>query len=89
MWASSLWRLHLRADRLNLWVPVPLYVVRDLLLSMEDLGAVILPRLGMPNYPAVLRDLVEALLSASGEETLIDVHAGDVRIALGPLEGGV
>lgn len=81
MWnESGLWSLRIRAGDFRLWLPMPLYVLDDLLRAWEDLCGIILPRFDQPNWAAVLRALVEALTDLPGDMPLLDVEAGDVHV---------
>lgn len=69
-------------------IPVPVYVLTDLLESMEDLCEVILPRLHLPNYAAVLRAFITALLEMPMDGPLFAVRTAEVEIDCGRFGGG-
>ncbi len=67
MWnRGGLWlgRIRLKEGGRCLCMPVPVYVLGDLLESAEDICALILPCLGLPNWAALLREMLCALCSA-------------------------
>ncbi len=85
MWNNGgVWRLHIRVDKLHIILPVPLYVLTDLLDSMEDICELILPRFGHPNYAVLLRDLI-AELNAGQDAPLVDITTGDARVLITPI----
>lgn len=78
MWnEGGLWRLRIRTRKVNLLLPLPLYVLDDLLESLEDLGQVILPRLGMPNYVLALREAIMALADIPPDCPLVAIQTGE------------
>lgn len=78
----QIWKLYIRAGQMNLWLPLPLFVLTDLLVSLEDLCEVVLPRFGLPNYAAALRDFVQSLVELPWDTPLVDVKAKDAHIEL-------
>lgn len=82
MWSEAgLWSLRIWAGGVRLWLPLPMYVMDDLLRAWEDLCEIILPRFGQPNWAAALRTLVESLIDLPDGMPLLDVKAGEVHIS--------
>lgn len=83
MWSNwQLWTLRLRVSNINLWLPVPVFVLTELLASWSDLCEVILPRLGYPNYAGMLYALVMTLTDFPPGESMLDISTGDVHLRL-------
>lgn len=78
---GGIWRISVWGERVNLSLPMPMYVFADIIDSMADLCAVVLPWFGLPNYAVLLGELFEALGAASGEP-LLTVDARGVRVRL-------
>lgn len=84
----GLWQIFLRTKGLRLYLPAPTYVLMDLLVSIEDLCEVILPRIGKPNYARLLREVFGALLDVPANLPLIDIRTDDVDIILKRVQWG-
>lgn len=81
MFSKSIWRLSLHTESITLWLPLPLFVLTDLLRAAEDLCEVILPRLGLPNYAAQLREVLQAIAAALGDEPLVEIQTRQAHIS--------
>lgn len=75
-----MWWLKLRIHHFALSVPLPVYVLRGLLVSLADLCEVILPRFGQPNYAAALYELFVSLADMPKGQPLVAVRTEDVCI---------
>lgn len=83
MWnKGGLWIVRIRHEKIRLAVPLPLYVLADALESAADLCALILPRVGLPNYPAELLQLVRGLGESNAGEPLADIESDGVRVTV-------
>lgn len=80
--------LRIRAGRVNLWLPLPAYVLTDLVQSLEDLCEVILPRFGLPNYARSLHDLLRALIDMPENTPLIEVYSDEADVVIKRIERG-
>ena len=68
MWSrGGLWLVRVRAGKVRLCLPFPLYVLVGVCDAAEDLCALLLPRLGLPNYARLGRELLCALDGAGVE----------------------
>lgn len=83
---SGVWVVRIRADHFHLTIPLPLYVLTDLLESMEDLCEVILPRFGLPNYAALLRQALKAIGEVPLGGPLVDVQTEDADVTIRRIE---
>lgn len=75
-----MWWIKIRAKGFRFAVPLPAYVLSDLLLSLADLGEVILPRLGKPNYLAAAYALFQSLKHMPTDMPLVAIDTEDVYI---------
>lgn len=80
--SGGLWLVRIGAPGFRIRLPLPLYVLTDLLRSWEGLCALILPRLGLPNYAALLGELVAGLSALKPGEALADIQAEGVTVSL-------
>jgi len=82
MW-NSVWRLRLRFGGFRFTLPVPLFLLEELLVAAADLCA-LTPR-GLPfrEVPDVLRGVIDAM-SDTGGLPLLDVEVEEFRIVFGP-----
>lgn len=83
---SNIWVVHIRTGHINLWIPFPMFVLRDLLLSLDDLCEVILPRFGLPNYAAIIGELLYALTDMPPGMPLVDVQTEEADVLIRPME---
>lgn len=89
MWSNgALWSVRVKAGGIRLILPLPVYVLADLLQAWEDLCEVILPRFGLPNYAALLRELMGELTDVPPGLPLLDVRAKDTAVAVRRVEWG-
>ena len=77
---GGLWMVKIHVEKMRLWIPIPAFVLLDLLESIADLCEVILPRFGQPNYGAAAYALVASLVDMDGDEPLVDIQMEDVSI---------
>lgn len=81
MWNRlSLWLLRIRAGNFRLLLPVPMHVLSSLLLSLDDLCEVILPRAGQPNYVHTVRRVLQETFSLPADMPLVSVRTDNVDI---------
>jgi len=83
---GGVWGVRLRVGKVRLWLPVPVYVFEDLFGSIEDICAVLLPPLHLPNYAAMLRELL-ASMGMGMDEPLVDIQADGVSICVKKIGG--
>lgn len=84
----AIWGLSIDTTGFHLRMPLPLFVLRDLVDAWDDLLEIILPRFGLPNYAAVLRGVLDALIDLPEGMPLLDVDTEGTRVTCAPLAWG-
>lgn len=81
MWNNGIWAVKLQVKgHFRITLPLPVYVLSDLLLSCEDLCSVIVTRLNQPNWVSMVRELLAALGSIPAGLPFVEVENKEVRL---------